>query len=142
MNPVTPISFLSLTFAPALRQEEEVVAVDDGMDPVVGSFVPKRDYFDELFEDHELNPEVPKSLLICDMKYSELISCLDRHLIYQMKLKLNLSLMEHYERHFPPAARSAMFGTVIWPGAEYGRTMYTIRQRIGPLCMRMQKRCG
>ncbi|KAM0033752.1 putative S-adenosyl-L-methionine-dependent methyltransferase [Helianthus debilis subsp. tardiflorus] len=93
------------TFAPALRREEEVVAVDDGTDPVVGSFVPKRDYFDELFEDHELNPEVPKSLPICDMRYSELIPCLDRHLIYQMKLKLNLSLMEHYERHCPPAAR-------------------------------------
>ncbi|KAF5797382.1 putative PDZ domain, tetratricopeptide-like helical domain superfamily, PDZ superfamily [Helianthus annuus] len=39
-------------------------------------------------------------------------------------------------------ATSAMFGTEIWPAAEYGRTMYTIRQRIGPLYMRMQKRYG
>ncbi|KAK9079009.1 hypothetical protein SSX86_000678 [Deinandra increscens subsp. villosa] len=39
-------------------------------------------------------------------------------------------------------ATSAMFGTEIWPAAEYGRTMYTIRQRIGPLFMRMQKRYG
>ncbi|XP_050220017.1 protein MET1, chloroplastic [Mercurialis annua] len=39
-------------------------------------------------------------------------------------------------------ATSAMFGTEIWPAAEYGRTMYTIRQRIGPLLMRMQKRYG
>ncbi|KAI5384754.1 variant 3, uroporphyrin-III C-methyltransferase, partial [Lathyrus oleraceus] len=37
---------------------------------------------------------------------------------------------------------SAVFGTEIWPAAEYGRTMYTIRQRIGPLLMRMQKRYG
>ncbi|XP_073006237.1 protein MET1, chloroplastic [Typha latifolia] len=37
---------------------------------------------------------------------------------------------------------SAVFGTEMWPAAEYGRTMYTIRQRIGPLLMRMQKRYG
>ncbi|KAF5471361.1 hypothetical protein F2P56_011803 [Juglans regia] len=37
---------------------------------------------------------------------------------------------------------SAVFGTEIWPAAEYGRTMYTIRQRVGPLLMRMQKRYG
>ncbi|CAI0440524.1 unnamed protein product [Linum tenue] len=30
-------------------------------------------------------------------------------------------------------------GDRIWPAAEYGRTMYTIRQRIGPLLMRMQE---
>ncbi|KAH9318544.1 hypothetical protein KI387_020313, partial [Taxus chinensis] len=35
---------------------------------------------------------------------------------------------------------SAVFGTEIWPAAEYGRTMYTIRQRVGPLYMKMQKR--
>lgn len=39
-------------------------------------------------------------------------------------------------------ATSAVFGDEIWPAAEYGRTMYTIRQRIGPLLMRMQKRYG
>ncbi|XP_065009105.1 protein MET1, chloroplastic-like [Musa acuminata AAA Group] len=39
-------------------------------------------------------------------------------------------------------ATSAVFGTEIWPAAEYGRTMYTIRQRIGPLLMKMQKRDG
>lgn len=37
---------------------------------------------------------------------------------------------------------SAVFGTEIWPAAEYGRTMYTIRQRIGPLLMKMEKRYG
>lgn len=39
-------------------------------------------------------------------------------------------------------ATSAVFGEEIWPAAEYGRTMYTIRQRIGPLYMKMQKRNG
>ncbi|XP_040992785.1 protein MET1, chloroplastic-like [Juglans microcarpa x Juglans regia] len=39
-------------------------------------------------------------------------------------------------------ATSAVFGSEIWPAAEYGRTMYTIRQRVGPLSMRMQKRYG
>ncbi|XP_074303729.1 protein MET1, chloroplastic-like [Silene latifolia] len=39
-------------------------------------------------------------------------------------------------------ATSAVFGTELWPAAEYGRTMYTIRQRIGPLYMKMQKRFG
>ncbi|XP_035541121.1 protein MET1, chloroplastic isoform X2 [Juglans regia] len=39
-------------------------------------------------------------------------------------------------------ATSAVFGTEIWSAAEYGRTMYTIRQRVGPLLMRMQKRYG
>ncbi|XP_010462396.1 PREDICTED: uncharacterized protein LOC104742986 isoform X1 [Camelina sativa] len=39
-------------------------------------------------------------------------------------------------------ATSAVFGTEIWPAAEYGRTMYTIRQRIGPLLMQMEKRNG
>jgi hypothetical protein len=37
---------------------------------------------------------------------------------------------------------SAMFGTEKWPAAEYGRTMYTIRQRVGTLFMRMEKRYG
>lgn len=37
---------------------------------------------------------------------------------------------------------SAMFGNEMWPAAEYGRTMYTIRQRVGTLLMRMEKRYG
>ncbi|XP_045825621.1 protein MET1, chloroplastic-like isoform X1 [Trifolium pratense] len=37
---------------------------------------------------------------------------------------------------------SAVFGTEIWPAEEYGRTMYTIRQRVGPLLMRVQKIYG
>lgn len=30
---------------------------------------------------------------------------MDRGLHYQLRLRLNLSLMEHYERHCPPAPR-------------------------------------
>ncbi|KAK6138393.1 hypothetical protein DH2020_027867 [Rehmannia glutinosa] len=77
---------------------------EDGVDPVTGKFVVKKD-IDELFDDEEHNPEVPKSIPVCDLRYSELIPCLDRNLQYQMKLKLNLSLMEHYERHCPPPER-------------------------------------
>lgn len=46
-----------------------------------------------------------KTFPVCDSRYSELIPCLDRHLHSQLKLKLNLSLMEHYERHCPTAHR-------------------------------------
>ena len=42
---------------------------------------------------------------VCDARHSELIPCLDRALHYQLRLRLNLSLMEHYERHCPPAPR-------------------------------------
>lgn len=42
---------------------------------------------------------------VCDSRHSELIPCLDRHQHSQLKLKLNLSLMEHYERHCPPPHR-------------------------------------
>ncbi|KAL1564249.1 putative methyltransferase PMT9 [Salvia divinorum] len=88
---------------------------DAGVDPVTGRFV-KKD-FDELFDDEELNPEVPKSIPVCDLRYSELIPCLDRNLIYQMRLKVNLSLMEHYERHCPPPERR--FNCRIPPPAGY-----------------------
>ncbi|GAB4850888.1 hypothetical protein Ancab_030189 [Ancistrocladus abbreviatus] len=47
----------------------------------------------------------PKSFPVCDARHSELIPCLDRNLIYQMRLKLDLSVMEHYERHCPPQER-------------------------------------
>ncbi|CAD6217804.1 unnamed protein product [Miscanthus lutarioriparius] len=43
--------------------------------------------------------------MVCDARHSELIPCLDRRLHYQLRLRLNLSLMEHYERHCPPAPR-------------------------------------
>eukprot|EP00250_Pteridium_aquilinum_P006585 c16476_g1_i1 orf=868-1533(+) len=46
-----------------------------------------------------------KTFPVCDSRHSELIPCLDRHLNSQLKLKLNLSVMEHYERHCPPSYR-------------------------------------
>ncbi|GFS31094.1 S-adenosyl-L-methionine-dependent methyltransferases superfamily protein [Actinidia rufa] len=55
-------------------------------------------------EDGE-NGIIPKSFPVCDARHSELIPCLDRNLIYQMRLKLDLALMEHYERHCPPPER-------------------------------------
>ncbi|EPS67860.1 hypothetical protein M569_06913, partial [Genlisea aurea] len=43
----------------------------------------------------------PKSFPVCDDRHTELIPCLDRNLLYQRRLKLDFSLMEHYERHCP-----------------------------------------
>ncbi|CAK8570670.1 unnamed protein product [Lathyrus sativus] len=60
---------------------------------------------------------VPKNFPVCDDHHSELIPCLDRHLIYQLRLKLDLSLMEHYERHCPPAERR--FNCLIPPPPGY-----------------------
>eukprot|EP00271_Cylindrocystis_brebissonii_P012982 TRINITY_DN32515_c0_g1_i1.p1 TRINITY_DN32515_c0_g1~~TRINITY_DN32515_c0_g1_i1.p1 ORF type:complete len:376 (+),score=55.06 TRINITY_DN32515_c0_g1_i1:132-1130(+) len=37
---------------------------------------------------------------------------------------------------------SAVFGDDMWPAAEYGRTMYSIRQRIGTVAMKVQKKFG
>ncbi|KAI5064056.1 hypothetical protein GOP47_0020726 [Adiantum capillus-veneris] len=37
---------------------------------------------------------------------------------------------------------SAVFGTEMWPAAAYGQTMYTIRQRIGTLLLKMERRFG
>ncbi|PSS30195.1 Methyltransferase [Actinidia chinensis var. chinensis] len=93
------------SIAPGLPRNDDASAIDDGVDPVIRESVPKHVYFDELFEDQEHNPEVPKSIPICDRRYSELIPCLDRNMIYQLKLKPNLTLMEHYERHCPPPER-------------------------------------
>ncbi|GMN42624.1 hypothetical protein TIFTF001_011825 [Ficus carica] len=88
------------SFAPSSRRSDD----GDGSDPVIGGFVGRTD-FDDLHEDQDLNPDVPKSIPICDIKLSELIPCLDRNFIYQMRLKPNLALMEHYERHCPPLER-------------------------------------
>ncbi|KAF5192514.1 S-adenosyl-l-methionine-dependent methyltransferases superfamily protein, partial [Thalictrum thalictroides] len=60
---------------------------------------------------------VPRSYPVCDDRHSELIPCLDRNLIYQLRLKLDLSLMEHYERHCPPPERR--FNCLIPPPTGY-----------------------
>lgn len=90
-------------FAPRLPKARDFL--EDVSDPVSGRFLRKHEEFDELLEDQEHNPEVPKSIPVCDLRYSELIPCLDRNLIYQLRLKPNLTLMEHYERHCPPPER-------------------------------------
>ncbi|PIA45413.1 hypothetical protein AQUCO_01700746v1 [Aquilegia coerulea] len=60
---------------------------------------------------------LPKSYPVCDDRHSDLIPCLDRHLIYQMRLKLDLNLMEHYERHCPQPERR--FNCLIPPPPGY-----------------------
>ncbi|XP_010556908.1 PREDICTED: probable methyltransferase PMT8 [Tarenaya hassleriana] len=63
------------------------------------------------------NDAVPKTFPVCDDRHSEIIPCLDRNFIYQMRLKLDLSVMEHYERHCPPPERR--FNCLIPPPPGY-----------------------
>lgn len=65
----------------------------------------------------ENNQITLKTFPECDSRHSELIPCLDRNLIYQLKLKLELNLMEHYERHCPPTERR--FNCLIPPPEGY-----------------------
>lgn len=81
------------------------VVAEDGVDPFFSDTVIKHDDSAGTFDLLHLDSLLPQSIPICDMKYSELIPCLDRHLIYQLRLKVNLTLMEHYERHCPPQER-------------------------------------
>ncbi|CAK8571757.1 unnamed protein product [Lathyrus sativus] len=60
---------------------------------------------------------VPKTIPVCDDRHSEIIPCLDRNLIYQTRLKLDLNLMEHYERHCPVPERR--FNCLIPPPPGY-----------------------
>ncbi|KAJ8750243.1 hypothetical protein K2173_014158 [Erythroxylum novogranatense] len=89
------------SFAPGLSRSDGGDYGHDGTDPVLGGFGRTSD-FDDFIDDQEHHTQ---SIPICDTKYSELIPCLDRNLIYQLKLKLNLALMEHYERHCPSPER-------------------------------------
>ncbi|XP_077228260.1 putative methyltransferase PMT9 [Tasmannia lanceolata] len=105
------------SFAPGLSTSDEERQATDS---VFGKFISKSDDFDEngrafdLFEDQF---DVARSIPVCDFRFSELIPCLDRNLIYQLKLKLNLSLMEHYERHCPPPDRR--YNCLILPPLGY-----------------------
>ncbi|KAM1761385.1 hypothetical protein ACFX12_004153 [Malus domestica] len=69
-----------------------------GVDEDVDDSPPK------LGEDEE-DGVILKSIPVCDDRHSELIPCLDRNLIYETRLKLDLSVMEHYERHCPVPER-------------------------------------
>ena len=51
------------SFAPRLPRADD--PLEDGADPVTGRFLPKRYYSDELPEDQERNPEVPRSIPVC-----------------------------------------------------------------------------
>ncbi|PKA48875.1 putative methyltransferase PMT9 [Apostasia shenzhenica] len=93
------VVFYGASFAPGLRISDDPTAVAaDGSDPVVSSSF-------EVSADSSHEPHFLKSFPVCDLRLSELIPCMDRNLIYQLKLKLNLSTMEHYERHCPPQNR-------------------------------------
>ncbi|CAL9127574.1 unnamed protein product [Musa textilis] len=108
--------YYGTSFAPGLPRR----GASDGDDADGGSW---------MLADVELFPGAPsslygesanlvvKSLPVCDMRLSELIPCLDRSLIYQLKLRVNLTLMEHYERHCPPAGRR--FNCLIPPPVGY-----------------------
>ncbi|KAI3960125.1 hypothetical protein MKW98_016849 [Papaver atlanticum] len=69
------------------------------------------------FGQEDENDMTPKSFPVCDDRHSEIIPCLDRNLIYQSRLKLDLSLMEHYERHCPLPERR--FNCLIPPPPGY-----------------------
>lgn len=49
-------------FAPGLPRANDVDGTEDGTDPVFGGFVPKVNDIEDLLEDQENNPEVPKSI--------------------------------------------------------------------------------
>ncbi|XP_068320868.1 probable methyltransferase PMT3 [Pyrus communis] len=70
----------------------------------------------KLGEDEE-DGVILKSIPVCDDRHSELIPCLDRNLIYETRLKLDLSVMEHYERHCPVPERR--FNCLIPPPPGY-----------------------
>ncbi|KDP46391.1 hypothetical protein JCGZ_10231 [Jatropha curcas] len=99
------------SFAPGLSRSDDYSSNHDGTDPFLGGFSRSND-LDDFFQE-----QIPQSIPICDIKYSELIPCLDRNLIYQLKLKPNLTLMEHYERHCPPPDRR--FNCLIPPPVGY-----------------------
>lgn len=52
-------------FSTGLQRGDD--SFDDGVDPVTGRFVVKKD-FDELFDDEEHNPEVPKTIPVSNLK--------------------------------------------------------------------------
>lgn len=57
------------TSAPGLRRSDDDTSGFDGSDPVIAGFARNSD-FDDLFEDQELNPEVPKSVPVSNVTHS------------------------------------------------------------------------
>jgi hypothetical protein len=72
---------------------------------------------ESIFGTGDANDVKLRSFPVCDDQYSELIPCLDRNMIFQSRMKLDLNLMEHYERHcLPPEKR---FNCLIPPPHGY-----------------------
>ena len=57
--------FYGSSFAPGSRRSDDEASGSDGSDPFIGGFARNRD-FDDLHEDQEHNPEVPKSIPVSD----------------------------------------------------------------------------
>ncbi|CAM6128589.1 unnamed protein product [Calypogeia fissa] len=72
-----------------LREEAEAEETDAGTD--------------ELKDEEGMDEVTLKSFPVCSQEYSELIPCLDQPTQKKLKMKLNHSVMEHYERHCPPS---------------------------------------
>ncbi|KAJ7540990.1 hypothetical protein O6H91_10G039900 [Diphasiastrum complanatum] len=60
---------------------------------------------DDIKGEEGINEVTLKTFPVCDARYTEIIPCLDRQMLYDLKIKLNHTLMEHYERHCPPQQR-------------------------------------
>ncbi|KAL3690937.1 hypothetical protein R1sor_004588 [Riccia sorocarpa] len=58
---------------------------------------------DESKDDGGIEEVTTKTFPVCESKYSEIIPCLDQPTQKKLKMKLNHSVMEHFERHCPPS---------------------------------------
>ncbi|XP_002978326.2 probable methyltransferase PMT3 [Selaginella moellendorffii] len=72
---------------------------------------------DEEQSDDVVETTAVQSFLVCDEKFTEIIPCLDRTMLAYLKNKPNYTLMEHYERHCPPADRR--INCLVPPPANY-----------------------
>ena len=61
------------SFAPGSRRSDEEASGSGGSDSMFGGFRRHRD-FDDLHEDQDRNPEVPKSIPVCDTSYLSLFA--------------------------------------------------------------------
>lgn len=119
------IIFLYVCFGSRSRSAESAIEYGSrSLRKIGSSYLGGDDEPDKLFDSSSKSSTlsegefpVPKSFPVCDDRHSELIPCLDRNLIYQMRLKLDLTLMEHYERHCPPPERR--FNCLIPPPIGY-----------------------
>nr|GEU64985.1 protein MET1, chloroplastic [Tanacetum cinerariifolium] len=69
-----------------------------------------------------------------------LIEILVMIVLYSRSLMRNRLQLPHALEKLTSLTDTVVFGIEMWPAAEYGRTMYTIRQRVRPMLMRTEKR--